>query len=238
MPKNSQTSSTSSSVDPGTKAYIEQYRQRAAAQPGYQTGMQGIENYSNPYQQQVIGQIQEEGNRQAGFANLQAADMATRAGAYGGSREAVLRAQMMGDVQRQTGQNVAQYSASGYEDAANRMMQERQFGANLGLGQLNAMQGGFTPTSQSGTETMTQSSSLFPQLLGAGLGIGGMLLGGPAGAAVGSSIGRSLMNPQGRVSQGGGLNFGSRGGNVGFGGGYRPSANSWQFDPYMGQGDW
>jgi hypothetical protein len=52
--------------------------------------------------------------------------------------------------------------------------------ANFGLGQLGAMQAGFQPTSQ--TQTQEQSQSLWPQLLGAGLGVGGMLLGGPAGA--------------------------------------------------------
>jgi hypothetical protein len=232
MAKNSQTQT--SSVDPGTRAYIEDYRRRAQALPGYQTGMQGIEAYQNPFQQQVIGQIQAEGTRQAGFANMQAADQATRAGAYGGSREAVLRAQMMGDVQRQTGQNVAQYTASGYEDAANRMMQDRMNAANVGFGNLNALRGGMTPTTE--TQTMEQKSSIWPQLLGIGMGIGGMALGGPPGAAagyqIGSGLGGGFSGSQGRVAQGGGLNFGGLG-NLGMSGGWPQQYGSW-----YGQDPW
>jgi hypothetical protein len=136
-----------------------------------------------------------------------------------------LRAQMMGDVQRQTGQNVAQYSASGYDQAAQNMFQDRMNAANVGFGRLGAMTPGFTPTTQTqlGTQTQESPNSLWPQLLGAGLTVGGALLGGPAGAAAGGSLGGMISNPQGRMAQGGGLNWGGMGmqPNLGFGG-YQP----------------
>src|SRR5690349_24727344 len=156
----SQTQTSSQSVDPQTQAYIKAYRNRAQNLPGYQTGLQGIDAYLNPYNTNVIQQIQAEGNREASMANNYAADQATRAGAYGGSREAVLRANLIGSVNRQTGQNVADYTAQGYTDAANRLMADRQFGANNAINQLNALTPGFTPLQQTGTNTLTQDTPL------------------------------------------------------------------------------
>ena len=173
-------------VDPGTARWIEAYRQQAASAQGPGTGLGQVQDYMNPYQQNVVQGIQTEGNRQLGLVNNQAASMATAQGAYGGSREAVLRAQMANDVNRNTQNAVANANATGYQNALGASQNYQQMQANFGLSRLGAMQGGFTPTSQ--TMTQEQQQSLWPQLLGAATGIGGMLLGGPAGGAAAKKI--------------------------------------------------
>lgn len=69
------------------------------------------------------------------------------------------------------------------------------------LGALNA-QPSLVNTSMTGSTTQTQERDRFSQLLGAGLAIGGTLLGGPVGGAVGSAIG-------GAVGGGSGGNMGA-----------------------------
>lgn len=203
----SQTRTSSSSVDPQTRAYVEAYRNRALNQPTYQTGLDGLDRYMNPYLGTVIGNVQREGDRQASMASQYGADQATRAGAYGGSREAVLRGQLIGDVNRNTQNTIGTLSAQGYSDAVNQLLSDRQFAANNGINQLNALTPGFTPTSQTQTDTMTQRSSLLPQILGLGAQIGGGLLTGGASTAASLAAGQ-IGSSAPRIAQGGGLNFG------------------------------
>ena len=109
----------------------------------YQTGQftgQTAQSYMNPYMQNVVDVQKREAQRQADIAGTQRAGQATRAGAFGGSRQAIMEAeagrnlaQQMGDIQA-TGQQAA------YQDAASRFAQEqqlreqsRQYGAGLGM---------------------------------------------------------------------------------------------------------
>lgn len=109
----------------------------------YQTGQftgQTAQSYMNPYMQNVVDIQKREAQRSADIAGTQRAGQATRAGAFGGSRQAIMEAeagrnlaQQMGDIQA-TGQQAA------YQDAASRFAQEqqlreqsRQYGAGLGM---------------------------------------------------------------------------------------------------------
>ena len=86
--------------------------------------------YMNPYQQQVIdaylGDLQ---HANAQTAN-QVADQFTKAGAFGGSRQAVAQAVAQSENQRNTMGQIANLRQQGYSDATNRAL----MAANLGMG--------------------------------------------------------------------------------------------------------
>jgi hypothetical protein len=96
--------------------------------------------YMNPYQQNVIQGLQTEAQRASQLAANQLGAQATRAGAFGGSRQAIAQGQMMGDIQRGLNQQVGQLLQSGYgqaqsaaqQDIANRMAAQ-QFNVQSGL---------------------------------------------------------------------------------------------------------
>jgi len=112
--------------------------------------------YMNPYQQSVTDINKREAARQSGIQGTQQQGQATQAGAFGGSRDAIMRAerernlgQQMGDIQAQ-GQNAAYTNAQQQfnADQARGMQaqqlgeQSRQYGAGLGLqGLQTALQG-------------------------------------------------------------------------------------------------
>ena len=103
--------------------------------------------YMNPYQQSVTDIGKREAARQSNILGTQQAGQATQAGAFGGSRDAIVQAerernlgQQMGDIQAQ-GSNAAfqQAQAQFNADQARRMQaqqlgeQSRQYGAGLGM---------------------------------------------------------------------------------------------------------
>jgi len=119
-------------------------------------GQGAADFYMNPYQQNVIDIGKREAARQSGIQGTQQQAQATQAGAFGGGRDAIMRAerernlgQQMGDIQAQ-GSNAAFTNAQQQfnADQARRMQaqqlgeQSRQYGAGLGLqGLQTALQG-------------------------------------------------------------------------------------------------
>jgi hypothetical protein len=98
------------------------------------------QQYMNPYLQQALAPQLAELQRQNQIANMTNAGKLTQAGAYGGSRQAVMDA----ENQRNMMQQIAATTGQGYNTAYNnamsqfnadqqRKMQEAQFGANYGL---------------------------------------------------------------------------------------------------------
>jgi len=114
---------------------------------GGQFGQQDAQQYMSPYMQSVVDIQQREAQRQGDIATQGRNAQATGAGAFGGSRQAIMDAEaarnlsmQKGDIQATGLQNAynqaqAQYNA----DQARRMQaqqygeQSRQFGSNLGL---------------------------------------------------------------------------------------------------------
>lgn len=84
----------------------------------------------NPYQQQVIGALGQQYDRQRQQAALDVNDAATRAGAFGGDRQALLTGERQGALDRAQMQDTANLLYQGYGNAINQAAQ----GANLGLG--------------------------------------------------------------------------------------------------------
>ena len=106
-----------------------------------------VQNYMNPYMQNVVDIQKREAARQSGIQGTQQQAQATQAGAFGGGRDAIMRAerernlgQQMGDIQA-TGSNAAYQQAlqqfnteqQARQGAAQLNAQQNQFGAGLGL---------------------------------------------------------------------------------------------------------
>lgn len=118
--------------------------------------------YMNPYMQNVVDIQQREAQRQADIAGTQQQAQATQSGAFGGSRDAIMRAerernlaQQKGDIQAQgLNQAYQQAQAQFNADMARRLQaqqlgeQSRQYGAGLGM---QGLQTGLQAAGQLGT---------------------------------------------------------------------------------------
>lgn len=151
----------------GTQFQAGQYANQYGYTPDSFLGQGTAAAYMNPYMQNVVDIQQREARRQAGIGATQQQAQAVQAGAFGGSRDAIMRAErernlatQLGDIQA-TGSNAAynqamqQFNAeqaarmqsaglgAQYGQAANQLgEQSRQFGAGLGLqGLQTALQG-------------------------------------------------------------------------------------------------
>lgn len=111
----------------------------AAPQPSQPVGSIA-QQYMNPYLQAALNPQLEEARRQSQITQQQNAAKMTGAGAFGGSRQALLDA----ETQRSLGANLANITGAGYNTAYDkamqqfnadqqRKMQEAQFGATQGL---------------------------------------------------------------------------------------------------------
>lgn len=103
---------------------------------------QDLAQYLNPYQQQVIDEI----NRQAEQKQIAARGQAVQAGAFGGGREGVL----MGELERARLGQVGLAQQSGFDTAlkAFQNQQQQQLLAAQGLGSLGSMQAGLGASTQ------------------------------------------------------------------------------------------
>lgn len=200
-----------SGVDQTTQNYLQQIMQAAqgagAAGPspliggatGYNSGLMGagatgaaalggdpnaIAHLMNPYNQQVIDAMR----AQAGVTNQQGMnavnDAATRAGAFGGSRQGVATGTMLAQNARDLNSNISGLLSSGYNNAMNQASTAANLGfagaganANLGMGgvgnpqqwMLNMLHQGFimptgTNYSGSGTNVGAQAGFKLPFL--------------------------------------------------------------------------
>lgn len=90
--------------------------------------------YMNPYLQNALQPTLQEINRQYDITGTKQMGDATRASAFGGSREALMAA----ENQRNKNTAMNQVIGQGYSTAFDKAMQNQQFGANLGLQGLQA----------------------------------------------------------------------------------------------------
>jgi hypothetical protein len=115
-----------------------------------------VQAYMSPYMQNVVDVQQREAQRQADIAGTQQQSNATRSGAFGGGRDAIMRAEaarnlamQKGDIQAQGLQNaftqgMGQFNQAQAQNLAGQQLnaQQQQFGAGLGLqGLQTAMTG-------------------------------------------------------------------------------------------------
>ena len=108
-----------------------QYAQQA-------TNPNSVQQYMNPYLQNSLAPQLEEMRRQYGITGTQQQSDATRQGAFGGSREALMASENNRNMN--TGMNQA--LTQGYNNAFNQAQQAQQFGAGLNMqGMQGALQG-------------------------------------------------------------------------------------------------
>ena len=112
-----------------------------------QFGQQQAQQYMSPYMQSVVDVQQQEAQRQADIAGTQRSAQATGAGAFGGSRQAIMDAEAARNLATQKGsiqatglQNAYAQAQQQYNaDQARQMQaaqlgeQSKQYGAGLGL---------------------------------------------------------------------------------------------------------
>lgn len=101
-----------------------------------------VSQYYNPYEQQVVGGLQADYDRQRQLAMQSGAQQATRAGAFGGSRGAVLQANLLGDIGRSEAGTLAQVRQAGYGQALGQLQAEKARMGQLGLAGLGGLFGG------------------------------------------------------------------------------------------------
>jgi hypothetical protein len=105
-----------------------------------------VQNFMDPYRQQVIDETMRQMDRQGAIAGQGLAAQAVRSGAFGGEREGVQRAEMQRNIMDQKSATIANLLSQGYNQAqANAMatfeqQQQRQMQAGQGIGQQAAQQ--------------------------------------------------------------------------------------------------
>ena len=132
------------------------------------------QQYMNPYLQASLNPQLEEARRQSQITQQQNAAKMTQAGAFGGSRQAILDA----ETQRNLGTRLSDITGQGYNTAFTnaqqqfnadqaRKMQEAQYGAGFGLQGLQAgMQGAQTQGTLGNIQNTAQLGNINAQLAG------------------------------------------------------------------------
>ena len=142
-------------------------RQAAGAGQQYAnqaTSPQAMQSYMSPYMQNVVDVQNREAARASNIIGTQQQAQATQAGALGGGRDAIMRAERERNLAMLQNQNQAQGLQSAYQQA----QQAQQFGAGLGLQGLagaqqglgTALQGGQLGLSGIGTALQGQQGAL------------------------------------------------------------------------------
>jgi hypothetical protein len=119
----------------------QQYAQQA-------TNPYATQAYMSPYMQNVVDVQNREAMRNSQIAGTQQQGEATRAGAFGGGRDAIMRAER----ERNLGTLMNQNQAQGLQGAFQQAQQAQQFGANLGLQGLQGAQQGYNAAMQGGQQ--------------------------------------------------------------------------------------
>jgi hypothetical protein len=97
-----------------------------------------IQGFMSPYMQNVVDYQKSQALRDYGIGSQMLKGQASRAGAFGGSRQAIQES----EAQRALGSQLQGIAATGSQQAFQNAQQAQQFGANLGLqGQQAGLQG-------------------------------------------------------------------------------------------------
>ena len=136
------------------------------AQSTPQNYQQQVAGYMNPYMQQVLQPQMDELRRQYGISGTQQAAQATQAGAFGGSRDAIMAAENQRNLGMAQNQAIGQAYGNAFNQAQNQYNQNAGFQlqtnqaamqnaaqlAGLGQQQLTAQQGIYGLQNQMGAQ--------------------------------------------------------------------------------------
>jgi len=149
----------------------------AAYQPiGGSFTQEGIAGqYMNPYLQQVLQPQLQELNRQAQIQQMQNAARMSKAGSFGGGRQAIMDAELQRNLLQQTGRTTGEAYSSAYDKAMAqynaeqaRRVQEAQYGAGFGLDALSRAVSAAQAGAQIGQGIGAEQRANLAQQLGAG----------------------------------------------------------------------
>jgi len=143
------------------------FNNQSFAQPG------AADAYMSPYMQNVVDIQKREAQRQSGIQGTQQQAQATQAGAFGGSRDAIMRAERERNLGQQMGDIQATGSQAAFQQAQQQFNAEQQ--ARMQAAGLGAQYG------QSANQLNEQSRQY-----GAGLGLQGLQTGLQAAGQLGS----------------------------------------------------
>ncbi len=101
-------------------------------QPGSMTDPNSVAQYMNPYIMQALQPQIDEARRQSQIENLQNLSKLTKAGAFGGSRQAIMES----ENQRNLLQNLSGITGKGYATAYDKALEAIDKERNYGLGAL------------------------------------------------------------------------------------------------------
>jgi hypothetical protein len=161
--------------------------QQAAAGRQYAAQMTdpyAVQQYMNPYQSAVTDVQLASAQRQADIARTQRGAQAARAGAFGGSRQAIENA----EANRALATQQDMIRAQGQQAAYDKAIQSMQYGSNLGLQGLSGAQSGLGTALQGGQLGLSGIGQALAGQQGAlsGVGQAGSMYGlGMQGAGVG-----------------------------------------------------
>ena len=143
----------------GTAGQMGQVGQQYANQA---TNPYAQQAYMSPYIQNALQPQLAEMNRQYDITGLQQKRAATGAGAFGGSREALMRSE------NERNKNMAMNAAigSGYQNAFQAAQQAQQFGAGLGLQGLQGQLQGFGQAGQAASTLGQLGQTQYGQQMG------------------------------------------------------------------------
>jgi len=138
---------------------------------------QAVQDYMNPYMQNVVERQQADAQRQAQIAGQSQQAQAARSGAFGGSGDYLMRSQAAGNLARQKGDIQAQGLNNAYTQAMNQFNTAQ--GQNQAAAQLNAQQQQFgAGLGLQGLQTANQAASNLANIgqsqYGQNMGIWGM----------------------------------------------------------------
>ena len=105
-----------------------------------------VGSFMSPYMQNVVDIQNQAAQRQADIARTQRQSQATRAGAFGGSRQAIENAEANRALQSMMNNNQLQGQQAAYQGA----LQNMQYGAGLGMQGIGAAQQGYGMAGQAG----------------------------------------------------------------------------------------
>ena len=152
-------------------------RQAAGAGQNYAAQMTdpyAVQRYMNPYQSAVTDVQIQGAQRQADIARTQRGAQAARAGAFGGSRQAIENA----EANRALASQMDAIRAQGQQTAYDKAIQSMQYGSNLGLQGLQGAQQGLGTALQGGQLGLsgigTALQGLQGGMQGAGVGLQGV----------------------------------------------------------------
>lgn len=227
MSKKGGSTTQTTTLDPGTQAYVNQLRQQSTnsansilGQPAssFYTGpvsqadiLKNAQGFLNPYQQQVIDASNAQFGQDLGLATRAADQRATAAGAFGGDRAGIERGTAEAQATLGHNQQIANLLSSGYQTALNQGIGLTQYNQQLRQQQLLApimqaqaaqglLAGGIGPY---GTTSTTKKSPGWGSALLGGALTAGSLLFPPAGAAAAGAT--ALLGSNGLPVGGGGF---------------------------------